>query len=105
MARSVNPRRATSAPGRGASRPSRTGIVGGRTVGIVMGSDSDWETMQRAAELLREFGVPFESRVVSAHRTPRLLYESAELQLRVAMSARPGPRAPRYAPRSHRLRR
>jgi len=40
-------------------------------VGIVMGSDSDWPTMQAAAEVCREFGVPYEARVVSAHRTPR----------------------------------
>ncbi|MBK8139048.1 MAG: 5-(carboxyamino)imidazole ribonucleotide mutase [Chloroflexi bacterium] len=39
-------------------------------VGIVMGSDSDWPTMQPAAEVCREFGVPYEARVVSAHRTP-----------------------------------
>ncbi|MBK9125610.1 MAG: 5-(carboxyamino)imidazole ribonucleotide mutase [Chloroflexi bacterium] len=39
-------------------------------VGIVMGSDSDWPTMQAAAEVCREFGVPYETRVVSAHRTP-----------------------------------
>lgn len=39
-------------------------------VGIVMGSDSDWPTMQAAAEACREFGVPYEARVVSAHRTP-----------------------------------
>ena len=39
-------------------------------VGIIMGSDSDWPTMQPAAEICREFGVPFEARVVSAHRTP-----------------------------------
>lgn len=39
-------------------------------VGIVMGSDSDWPTMQAAAEVCREFGVPYEARVVSAHRTP-----------------------------------
>jgi 5-(carboxyamino)imidazole ribonucleotide mutase len=39
-------------------------------VGIVMGSDSDWDTMQHAAQRLQEFGVPFEARVVSAHRTP-----------------------------------
>ncbi len=78
MASGVSPRRTTSKLGRGASRPSRTDVAGGRTVGIVMGSDSDWETMRRAAELLREFDVPFESRVVSAHRTPRLLCEYAE---------------------------
>jgi 5-(carboxyamino)imidazole ribonucleotide mutase len=39
-------------------------------VGIVMGSDSDWPTMQAAAEACSEFGVPYEARVVSAHRTP-----------------------------------
>ena len=46
-------------------------------VGIEMGSDSDWETMQAAATRLREFGVPFEARVVSAHRTPDLLFHYA----------------------------
>lgn len=47
-------------------------------VGIIMGSQSDWETMQHAADLLTELGVPFETRVVSAHRTPDLLFEYAE---------------------------
>jgi 5-(carboxyamino)imidazole ribonucleotide mutase len=47
-------------------------------VGIVMGSDSDWEVMQHAARQLDAFGVPHESRVVSAHRTPDLLYQYAE---------------------------
>ncbi len=47
-------------------------------VGIVMGSDSDWPTMQAAAVMLKEFGVPFEARVVSAHRTPDLLFEYAD---------------------------
>jgi len=47
-------------------------------VGVVMGSDSDWPTMQAAAAILRDFGVPFEARVVSAHRTPDLLFEYAE---------------------------
>ena len=47
-------------------------------VGVVMGSDSDWPTMQAAAVLLTDFGVPFEARVVSAHRTPDLLFEYAE---------------------------
>ena len=47
-------------------------------VGIVMGSDSDWPTLQAAAVMLKEFGVPFEARVVSAHRTPDLLFEYAE---------------------------
>ena len=46
-------------------------------VGIVMGSDSDWDTMQAAAKRLQEFGVPYEARVVSAHRTPDLLFQYA----------------------------
>jgi 5-(carboxyamino)imidazole ribonucleotide mutase len=47
-------------------------------VGIVMGSDSDWEVMQHAARRLSEFDVAHETRVVSAHRTPELLYRYAE---------------------------
>jgi 5-(carboxyamino)imidazole ribonucleotide mutase len=47
-------------------------------VGVVMGSDSDWETMQHAARRLEELGIPFECRVVSAHRTPDLLFRYAE---------------------------
>lgn len=46
-------------------------------VGIVMGSDSDWPVMQAAAQVLEEFGVPYEAKVVSAHRTPDLLYDYA----------------------------
>ncbi len=46
-------------------------------VGIIMGSQSDWETMRPAAELLQEFGVAHESRVVSAHRTPDWMCEYA----------------------------
>ena len=46
-------------------------------VGIVMGSDSDWPVMQAAARILDEFGVPYEARVVSAHRTPDLLFDYA----------------------------
>ena len=46
-------------------------------VGIIMGSQSDWETMRHAAEMLTRLGVPFEARVVSAHRTPDLLSEYA----------------------------
>ncbi len=46
-------------------------------VGLIMGSQSDWETMQHAAQTLEELGVPFEARVVSAHRTPDLLFEYA----------------------------
>lgn len=48
------------------------------SVGIIMGSQSDWPTMCRAAEVLRDFKVPFEARVVSAHRTPDLLYDYAK---------------------------
>jgi 5-(carboxyamino)imidazole ribonucleotide mutase len=46
-------------------------------VGIIMGSKSDWETMAHAAETLDALGVPYEVRVVSAHRTPDLLFEYA----------------------------
>ena len=47
-------------------------------VGIVMGSRSDWETMQHAAQKLEALGVPFEVKVVSAHRTPDVLFTYAE---------------------------
>lgn len=47
-------------------------------VGVVMGSDSDWEVMQHAAEQLKFFGIPHEVKVVSAHRTPDLLFKYAE---------------------------
>jgi 5-(carboxyamino)imidazole ribonucleotide mutase len=46
-------------------------------VGVIMGSKSDWETMSNAAETLEALGIPFEVRVVSAHRTPDLLFEYA----------------------------
>ena len=46
-------------------------------VGIIMGSSSDWETMRAAAEALDKLAVPYETRVVSAHRTPDLLFEYA----------------------------
>ena len=47
-------------------------------IAIVMGSDSDWPVMQAAAAMLDDFGVPYEARVVSAHRTPDLMFEFAE---------------------------
>lgn len=47
-------------------------------IGIIMGSTSDWETMQHAAQMLERFEVPFEAKVVSAHRTPDLLFEYAD---------------------------
>ncbi len=46
-------------------------------VGVVMGSGSDWDVMQHAAAVLREFGVPFETRVVSAHRMPDEMFDYA----------------------------
>lgn len=47
-------------------------------IGIVMGSNSDWEVMRQAAKQLKDLGVSYETRVVSAHRTPDLLFEYAE---------------------------
>lgn len=47
-------------------------------VGIVMGSSSDWDVMKNAAEMLRSFGIPFEAKVVSAHRMPDEMFEYAE---------------------------
>ena len=47
-------------------------------VGIVMGSNSDWETMQNAAQILQEFGVAYEAKVVSAHRMPDDMFDYAE---------------------------
>ena len=46
-------------------------------VGIIMGSDSDWKVMENAADVLKEFGVEHECKVVSAHRTPQYLYDYA----------------------------
>ncbi|MDX2218503.1 MAG: 5-(carboxyamino)imidazole ribonucleotide mutase [Burkholderiales bacterium] len=47
-------------------------------VGVVMGSQSDWDVMQHAAKVLKDFGVPFEHKVVSAHRTPDAMFDYAE---------------------------
>ncbi len=47
-------------------------------VGIIMGSQSDWETMQHAVETLKQFDVPFETEIVSAHRTPDRMFQYAE---------------------------
>ncbi|MEC1474474.1 5-(carboxyamino)imidazole ribonucleotide mutase [Bacillus haynesii] len=47
-------------------------------LGVIMGSTSDWETMKHACGILDELGIPFEKKVVSAHRTPDLMYEYAE---------------------------
>jgi 5-(carboxyamino)imidazole ribonucleotide mutase len=67
--------------GSAAARVVATGLrtTGSRPiVGVVMGSTSDWPTLKAAAEILLEFGVPFEKRVVSAHRTPELMFKYAE---------------------------
>lgn len=47
-------------------------------VAIIMGSDSDWPVMKHAAQMLADFGVPYEAKVVSAHRTPDLMFSFAE---------------------------
>lgn len=47
-------------------------------VGVIMGSTSDWETMSAACATLEELGIPYEKRVISAHRTPKLMMEYAE---------------------------
>jgi 5-(carboxyamino)imidazole ribonucleotide mutase len=46
-------------------------------IAVIMGSASDWETLQHAAQTLTDFGVPFEARVISAHRTPELMFDFA----------------------------
>jgi 5-(carboxyamino)imidazole ribonucleotide mutase len=58
-----------------AKRPSTSGKPA--LVGIIMGSTSDWETMEHASNTLKNLGVPHETRVVSAHRTPDLLFQYA----------------------------
>ncbi|KMQ74984.1 5-(carboxyamino)imidazole ribonucleotide mutase [Marinobacter subterrani] len=47
-------------------------------VGLIMGSKSDWPTMEHAADMLEKLGVPYETKVVSAHRTPDLLFDYAK---------------------------
>jgi 5-(carboxyamino)imidazole ribonucleotide mutase len=63
-------------------------------VGIIMGSQSDWQTMRRAADMLDELGVAYEVRIISAHRTPERLYEyaksAAERGLRVIIAGAGG---------------
>lgn len=63
-------------------------------VGLIMGSQSDWPTMESAARMLEELGVPYETRVVSAHRTPALLTqyasEAAERGLKVIIAGAGG---------------
>jgi len=52
--------------------------MAGALVGIIMGSSSDWETMRHAAEMLDRLGIPYEKKIVSAHRTPQRLYDYAQ---------------------------
>lgn len=66
----------------GTSPPLEIPIIGAMSkpaplVGVIMGSRSDWETMQHASQLLDELGVPHETRIVSAHRTPDAMREYA----------------------------
>ena len=69
-------------------------------VGIIMGSSSDWETLRCAAETLDKLGVPHEVKVVSAHRTPDLLFEyAASARARAASrSSSPARAVPRTFP-------
>jgi len=66
-----------TADGDGSTR-YRDAVGDAPIVGIIMGSKSDWETMRHAAEMLESLGVPHETEVVSAHRTPDRLFEYAE---------------------------
>ncbi len=52
--------------------------LGAKSVAIIMGSQSDWQTMKRAAETLDALGVPYEARIISAHRTPERLFAFAK---------------------------
>ena len=53
-------------------------LLGAKSVAVIMGSQSDWQTMKHAAETLDALGVPYETRIVSAHRTPERLYAFAK---------------------------
>jgi 5-(carboxyamino)imidazole ribonucleotide mutase len=64
-------------PRDGASQAPAESASSRPLVGIIMGSSSDWETMEHAVKTLKDLGVPHETRVVSAHRTPDLLFEYA----------------------------
>ncbi|QQS32400.1 MAG: 5-(carboxyamino)imidazole ribonucleotide mutase [Acidobacteriota bacterium] len=58
--------------------PKKVGITNQPIVSVIMGSKSDWPTMEHAAKVLEDFSVPYEKRIVSAHRTPDLLFEFAK---------------------------
>jgi len=57
---------------------TKVGMTMSPRVGVIMGSQSDWETMKRACDVLEELEIPYEKKVVSAHRTPDLMFEYAE---------------------------
>jgi len=59
-------------------KPTRKAVAHKAVVGVIMGSQSDWATMKHAAATLEELGVPFETRIVSAHRTPKRMAAYAE---------------------------
>ena len=67
-------------------------VQDGARVGVIMGSDSDWETMSRAADILEHFGVPFEAKVVSAHRTDWMVEyaETAEQRIEIIIAGAGG---------------
>ena len=71
-------------------------------VGIIMGSDSDWPTLQVAAEVCREFAVPFEVRVVSAHRTPADMARFIATTLFASTGDVPAPRTTAHPARGDR---
>src|SRR5690242_18442484 len=60
------------------AKATKTQLPGKPAVGLIMGSQSDWATMKHAADTLEALGVPFETRIVSAHRTPRRMAAYAE---------------------------
>src|ERR1700749_1237670 len=71
------PSKAKAAPSQGAAATSENTPKAQPLVGIIMGSSSDWETMEHAVKTLTDLGIPHETQVVSAHRTPDLLFEYA----------------------------
>ena len=70
-------------------------------VGIIMGSSSDWETMRHAAETLDQLGVAHETKIVSAHRTPKRLYDYAHSAKERGLKARHRRRRRRRASARH----
>jgi 5-(carboxyamino)imidazole ribonucleotide mutase len=80
LSSAIASKRRNSASDSGAARftDERGKNVAEVLVGLIMGSKSDWDTMQHAADILDALGVPHETKVVSAHRTPDLLFEYAE---------------------------